>query len=82
MAKITWKSKSDFEVEKAQQEIEQLKNQLAETDYQIIKCSEYQLARLELPYDIETLHVERQALRDKINELEQILVADSDNKVH
>jgi len=51
-------------------EIVELKKQLTETDYKIIKCYEYQLAGLELPYDIQTLHAERQALRDRINELE------------
>ena len=51
-------------------EIVELKKQLAETDYKIIKCYEYQLAGLELPYDIQTLHTERQVLRDRINELE------------
>jgi hypothetical protein len=55
------------------QEIESLKAELTETDYKIIKCSEYQLAGLELPYDIATLHAERQALRDRINELEAAL---------
>jgi hypothetical protein len=54
-------------------EIESLKLQLQETDYKIIKCSEYQLAGQDLPYDIHTLHTERQALRDRINELEQAL---------
>ncbi len=47
-----------------------LKRQLADTDYKIVKCSEYQLAGIELPYDIAGLHEDRQALRDKINELE------------
>lgn len=51
-------------------EITQLKAQLAATDYQVIKCTEAQLAGLELPYDIQQLHTERQALRDRINELE------------
>ncbi len=54
-------------------EIEKLKTQLTETDYKIIKCSEYQLAGLELPYDIQALHTERQSLRDRINELEESL---------
>ncbi|MPM04295.1 hypothetical protein SDC9_50571 [bioreactor metagenome] len=49
---------------------ESLKAQLAETDYKIIKCSEYQLAGMELPYDVAELHAERQAIRDQINELE------------
>lgn len=50
--------------------VEQLKEELNTTDYKIIKCSEYQLAGIELPYDIATLHAQRQAIRDEINELE------------
>ena len=53
--------------------IEALKNQLNETDYMIIKASEYQLLGLEIPYDMESLHAERQAVRDKINELEALI---------
>lgn len=52
--------------------IAELKAELASTDYQIIKCSEAQMAGEEMPYDIVALHAERQALRDKINELEAI----------
>lgn len=66
---------SEFEARKAEQqkqlEIAQLQKQLDDTDYKIIKCQEYSLAGLELPYDIEQLHNERQALRDKINELQE-----------
>ena len=50
--------------------INKLKEELNSTDYKIIKCSEYQLAQLEPPYDIAELHATRQVLRDKINELE------------
>lgn len=51
-------------------QIDELKQQLAETDYKVIKCAEYQAAGLTMPYDIETLHAERQSLRDRINALE------------
>lgn len=51
-------------------QIAQLKEQLAATDYKIIKCSEYSLAGIDAPYDIATLHSERQAIRDQINALE------------
>jgi hypothetical protein len=57
------------EVKKTRQ-IELLKSQLTSTDYQIIKCYEYSLAGLELPYDIQTLHTEREAIREQIRELE------------
>ena len=57
-------------MEEEQSEITALKQQLADTDYKIIKCSEYQLAGQELPYDVAALHAERQAVRDQINALE------------
>ena len=60
------------------EQIASIKNQLSSTDYKIIKCSEAQLLGKELPYDIAPLHAERQALRDKINELEQQLEANKD----
>jgi hypothetical protein len=69
MAQIKWKAKADIEKENAFLEISLLKAQLAETDYKVIKCYEYQIAGLELPYNIEVLHSERQAIRNKINEL-------------
>lgn len=53
-----------------EEQILTLKNDLSSTDYQIIKCYEYQLLGQELPYDINELHIARQAIRDKINELE------------
>lgn len=54
------------------QQIAKCKQQLTATDYQIIKCSECQLAGQPLPYDVAELHAERQALRDRINELETV----------
>ncbi len=53
-----------------EEEIQELKKQLDDTDYKIIKCSEYSLAGKELPYDIEYLHTQRQAIRDRITELD------------
>lgn len=58
------------------EKIEELKTKLTDTDYKIIKCSEYQLAGKELPYNIAELHSERQALRDEINILEESVVID------
>ena len=51
-------------------EISSLKERLAATDYKVIKCAEYSLAKLDPPYNIEELHAERQELRDEINALE------------
>ena len=55
------------------EQIAALKAELSSTDYKIIKCSEAQLVGDIKPYDIVELHAERQALRDKINELESQL---------
>ena len=51
-------------------EIECLKSELQESDYKVIKCAEAMCINAELPYNMTALHKERQALRDKINELE------------
>ena len=64
----TWSIQSDKDAIKA--EIETLKASLSDTDYQVIKCYEANLVGATLPYNIETLHTERQAIRDKINEKE------------
>ena len=53
-----------------QAEIEQHKAQIAESDYKVIKCAEAQMMGIEMPYNVTTLHDERQALRDKINQIE------------
>ena len=50
--------------------IKELKEQLASTDYKVLKCYEYQLVGLELPYDIIALHAEKEILREQINQLE------------
>lgn len=50
-----------------QMQISNLIKELADTDYKIIKCYEYFLMGLPLPYEIEQLHAKRQAARDKIN---------------
>ena len=54
-------------------DIESLKSELQESDYKVIKCAEALTIGAEMPYDVESLHNERQALRDKINELEKAL---------
>ena len=54
-------------------EIEQLKEELASTDYKVVKCTEAFLCGEEMPYNIEELHIERNAIRYRINELEELL---------
>lgn len=56
-----------------QMQIAGLKAQIDSTDYRIIKAYEYSQVGLETDYDIQALHLERQALRDQINTLEETL---------
>ena len=51
-------------------DIESLKSELQESDYKVIKCAEAMAVGAEMPYEVASLQKERQALRDKINELE------------
>lgn len=51
-------------------QINDLKAQIAASDYKIIKTYEYTLLGEQTEYDIEEVHAERQTLRDQINTLE------------
>lgn len=51
-------------------QINDLKAQIAASDYKIIKTYEYTLLGEQTEYDIEEVHAERQALRNQINALE------------
>lgn len=53
--------------------IEALVAELAETDYQVIKCYEAALLGSEMPYDTSVLVSERQIKRDEINRLQEML---------
>lgn len=56
--------------------IEKLKKQLSETDYIIIKSYEAKLSMSDAPYsqdELDKIIQERQLIRDKINELEELI---------
>ena len=55
-------------------QIDDLKDQIAASDYKIIKTYEYALLGEQTEYDMEAVHAERQALRDQINDLETQLL--------
>ena len=58
---------------KVADEIARLQSELAATDYQVIKSYEFALAGEKPPYDPAALHSDRQALRNRISELEGLL---------
>lgn len=65
---------------KKEQEIRNLQSMLSSTaspigDWKIAKHMEYTLLGMDSPYDIEALHTERQAIRDRINDLQEELDA-------
>ena len=66
------------EIEIKQQEIINLQASLSATtsdigDWKVIKCYEAALQKIEPPYDIDELMTKRQAVRDKINKLQDEL---------
>lgn len=71
--RISFRYEQERDMTKIRKEIEDLKAQLTNSDYKIIKCYEASLIGESLPYDITHLHRERQAIRDKINEIENTL---------
>lgn len=61
---------------KIQDKIAELKTELSGTDYIIIKAYEAKLSMSDTPYSqeqLEKITQERQALRDRINELEELI---------
>ncbi len=71
--KISFKYEKVIDEEKVKRRIDELKQQLADGDYKITKCYEASMLGNNLPYDIETLHEERQSIRDEINRLQSML---------
>lgn len=65
-----YKISIDEQQENIYMEIERLKSELQDSDYKITKIAEAMAIGAELPYDAQALHKERQALRDRINQLE------------
>lgn len=61
------------EIEQLEQEMISLEWALKATDYEIIKAYEYEKCGIKAPYDIDAVHKERQAKRDRINEIQKIL---------
>lgn len=62
-----------LDVQYFENQIKAKKALLASTDYQVIKCYEATMAGEEPPYNLQLLRSGRQALRDEINELENII---------
>lgn len=68
--RISFKYEKVVNTTKIQGEIDAIKAELSETDYQVIKCYEASLVGEELPYDIKALHEYRNEKRAQINALE------------
>lgn len=58
------------DLQKVKNEIVTLKKSLADSDYKIIKCYEASLCGEDMPYDVVAVRSERQAIRDRINQIE------------
>lgn len=63
-----------------EQEIRNLECDLRASDYEIIKAYEYSICGIKAPYDIDAVHKERQAKRDRINEIQALLAKGGDAK--
>ena len=79
LAAVEYEDHIGYEYEKVinvpyyRNEIKKLKEQLASTDYQVIKCYEAYLVGEVMPYNAQELHTSRQSIRDSINALEDML---------
>ena len=67
---IGWNYRDEPDFPKFKREIKSLQDELASTDYRVIKCYEASLVGDPMPYDIQDLRTSRQAIRDRINAVE------------
>jgi hypothetical protein len=74
---LRWKTVKN-NPEKIAAEIARLQSELAATDYRVVKSYEFALAGEKPPYDPAALHSDRQAIRDRIGELEARQIATTD----
>ena len=63
-----------------EQEIRNLECDLRASDYEVIKAYEYEKCGIKAPYDMDSVHKERQAKRDRINEIQALLAKGGDAK--
>ena len=64
------KQDTQQQIDRLTEERRSLESSLQQGDYKVIKCAEAQAAGEEMPYDAEALHTQRQAWRDRINEID------------
>ena len=68
--------KAEFCKQFVNEKIYELKKKLVDTDYQVIKYYEAKITLSEMPYtsdEINSIIAERQGIRDKINELQEMI---------
>lgn len=68
--RIGWSYRDVPDLQKLRKQIRNLQDEIASTDYRVIKCYEASLVGDPVPYDIQELRTSRQAIRDRINALE------------
>jgi len=71
--KISYRYTEYFDKRLVLEKIADLKQQLEESDYKIVKSYEASLLKLDLPYDVQDLHKHRNNLREEINMLEKMI---------
>lgn len=71
--RIAYRYEKRYDYQRIKQKVADLKQALTDSDYKVMKCYEASMLGQPMPYDIEEVHAERQAMRDKINELEPLL---------
>lgn len=66
--------------EQLEREMVVLECQLRASDYEVIKAYEYFICDIKAPYDMDAVHKERQAKRDRINEIQKTLNGEGKEK--
>lgn len=71
--RISFRYEEYFDKRSIKNQIDNLKLELGDSDYKVIKNWESTLLNKTLPYEMEEVNSERQSIRDQINKLEELL---------
>lgn len=71
--RISFRYEEYFDKRSVKNKIDELKSELGDSDYKVIKYWESSLLKKSSPYEIEEINSKRQTIRDRINNLEKLL---------
>ncbi len=79
---IAYRYELEFDRYGVRNKIKELRQQLVDSDYKVIKSYEASLDEQPVPYDMKAVKAERQSIRDEINKLESLIAINTQKSIN